>query len=188
MGRILELIPGSDGKVRSVKLKRADGDIAHHSLNHLFPMELALTHDHVATAPDHSFDQETSQNTNLVVPSDSLLDMQVTGGNSFPPDNLGSQVVVSPDMQVRHVQPFIRTSVEDRVDQAESGADSYLVDDQVIDHYSYIENLDPVHDQDLNLVHNSLDEDHEVADLPLRRPRRAATLRGRPLDDQFIYY
>ena len=136
-------------------------------------MELALTHDHVATTPDHSFDQESSQNTNLVVPSDNLLEIEGTGENSVSPDNLGSQVLVSPDiesgsidadMQVKHVQPFSRTSVEDSVDQAESGADSYLVDDQVIDHYSHIENLDTVHDQDLNLVQNSLDE---VADLPL---------------------
>ena len=44
MGRILEIIIGYDNKIRSVKLKRGDGQICHHSLNHLYPLELSLTH------------------------------------------------------------------------------------------------------------------------------------------------
>ena len=188
LGRVIELLPGSDGKVRSVKLKRADGDIAHHSLNHLYPMELALTHDHVALAPDNSLDQQFSQNDNLV-PSDDPLRTENTGENLVPPDNLDSQVLVNSDLvsgithadvHIEHVQPFSGTSIEDSVDHAEFGADSYLVDDHIIDRHSSIENLGNVHDQGLNLV--------EVVNPPLSRPRRAATSRGRPLDDQFVYY
>ena len=209
LGRVLELLPGSDGKVRSVRLKRADGDIAHHSLNHLYPMELALTHDHVAMAPDESYDQEISQND--LVLSDNQLRTDNTGENLVSPDDLESQVLVNPgittgnivaDMHLEHVLPSSVTSVEDSVDQAESGADSYLVDDHVINHYSRIENLDNVHDQGLNLVEvtdlpssnlvevTDLPSSNlvEVVDLPLRRPRRAVTSRGRPLDDQFEYY
>ena len=110
--------------------------------------------------------------------------------------------IIAADVHLEHVLPSSETSVEDSVDQAESGADSYLVDDHVIDHYSRIENLDNVHDQDLNLVEvteppssnlvevTDLPSSNlvEVVDLSLRRPRRAVTSRGRPLDDQFVYY
>ena len=44
MGRVVELFPGDDGKVRSCKVKRTDGELALHSVNHLYPLELALTH------------------------------------------------------------------------------------------------------------------------------------------------
>ena len=53
LGRVLELIVGHDGKVRSVKLKRGDGVIVHHSINHLYPMELSLTHNHRDTGGDN---------------------------------------------------------------------------------------------------------------------------------------
>ena len=44
LGRVLELIVGHDNLVRSVKLKRGDGAVVHHSINHLYPLELSLTH------------------------------------------------------------------------------------------------------------------------------------------------
>ena len=44
LGRVLELIVGHDNIVRSVKLKRGDGVVVHHSINHLYPLELSLTH------------------------------------------------------------------------------------------------------------------------------------------------
>ena len=44
LGRVLELVRGHDDKVRSVKLKRGDGVVTHHSINHLYPLELSLTH------------------------------------------------------------------------------------------------------------------------------------------------
>ena len=44
LGRVLELIVGHDNAVRSVKLKRSDGQIVHHSVNHLYPLELSITH------------------------------------------------------------------------------------------------------------------------------------------------
>ena len=46
LGRVLELIVGHDNAVRSVKLKRGDGVVVHHSINHLYPLELSLTHVH----------------------------------------------------------------------------------------------------------------------------------------------
>ena len=44
LGRVLEVIKGHDDQVRSVRLKRGDGVVAHHSINHLYPLELSLTH------------------------------------------------------------------------------------------------------------------------------------------------
>jgi len=41
LGKVLELIVGFDGKVRSVRLKRADGVVAHHSIVHLYPLEIS---------------------------------------------------------------------------------------------------------------------------------------------------
>ena len=115
LGRVLEVIPGDDGKVRSAKLQRADGHIAHHSLNHLYPMELALTHDHVAKAPDHSQDQQSSEiptpaqfnevrgETDLggsgvqsILP-DYVESQVVVPSNNVLPDDFQNQVVVSPD-------------------------------------------------------------------------------------------
>ena len=58
LGRIIEVYPGADGKIRSVKLLRGKADYRDkpaqpelHSLKHLYPLELSITHDHVAS-PD----------------------------------------------------------------------------------------------------------------------------------------
>ena len=54
LGRVIELIYGADGKVRSVKLLKGDAKyraserkLELHSLSHLYPLELSITHDHV---------------------------------------------------------------------------------------------------------------------------------------------
>ena len=51
LGRVLELLKGDDNNVRSVKLRRSDGGIHTHSLKHLYPLELSLTHSHQAEGP-----------------------------------------------------------------------------------------------------------------------------------------
>ena len=204
LGRILEVIPGDDGKVRSVKLKRADGHIAHHSLNHLYPMELSLTHDHVAKAPDHSQDQQFSGKPKPVQLSKGQENTILQDGRVKPvmPDNVG-QASVSTDIEfgtteadIHNMQPSSEASVEDCMDQAVLDAGSHLLDDQVIDHFSHSENLDiPGQDlhsenldipgQDSNLENSALSENvYPIS----RRPRRNVAFRGRPLDDQFVYY
>ena len=54
LGRVIELIFGSDNKVRSAKILKGDANYREcerklelHSLKHLFPLELSITHDHV---------------------------------------------------------------------------------------------------------------------------------------------
>ena len=44
LGLVLEIVMGCDNIIRSVKLKRGDGQICHHSICHLYPIELSLTH------------------------------------------------------------------------------------------------------------------------------------------------
>ena len=44
MGKVLELVIGFDGKIRSVKLKQGIGSIEYHSVCNLYPMELSVTH------------------------------------------------------------------------------------------------------------------------------------------------
>ena len=59
LGRVLELVVGRDNKVRSVKLKRGDGQIQHHSIKHLYPLELSLTHSNIDSSS--SISQEVGE-------------------------------------------------------------------------------------------------------------------------------
>ena len=54
LGRVLELIVGHDNAVHSVNLKRGDGLIVYHSVNHLYPLELSLTHAYRDSVNDHN--------------------------------------------------------------------------------------------------------------------------------------
>ena len=62
LGRVLELTRGHDDKIRSVKLKRRDGVVAHHSINHLYPLELSLTHN------PHFQNNDSTQIENIIIP------------------------------------------------------------------------------------------------------------------------
>ncbi|KAL7630818.1 UNVERIFIED_CONTAM: hypothetical protein RMT77_018969 [Armadillidium vulgare] len=44
-GRVLELVIGHDNKIRSVKVKQSNGQIGHHSINNLYPLEMSLSHE-----------------------------------------------------------------------------------------------------------------------------------------------
>ena len=64
LGKILELIQGSDGNVRAVKIFRGDESyrtnpqIVLHAVKHLYPLEIAITHDHVADISSMDIDLE----------------------------------------------------------------------------------------------------------------------------------
>ena len=68
LGRVIELIRGHDDKVRSVKLKRGDGVVTHHSINHLYPLELSLTHN------PHFQNSDLTQTGSDVIPRDIIPD------------------------------------------------------------------------------------------------------------------
>ena len=116
LGRMLELIYGDDDKVRSAKLKRGDVSLQIHSISHLYPLELPLTHSHqpTETSPDagnseeimdsnsnsqmsNSGDEASNFNYNqLVVSDDFTSDVNDLISNKFSdsnPSNLASQKV-----------------------------------------------------------------------------------------------
>ena len=68
LGRVLELVRGHDDKVRSVKLKRGDGVVTHHTVNHLYPLELSLTHN------PHFQNSDITQTGSDVIPRDIIPD------------------------------------------------------------------------------------------------------------------
>merc|ERR1712082_97621 len=113
------------------------------SLNHLYPMELALTHDHVAKALDHS-NQPLSESPDLTQPTGGRSEStgrENTEVESISPDNFESQVLVGSDLEpssaesgdpcevtpTDNVQPAAEASVEDARDQAEYAADSFSI-------------------------------------------------------------
>ena len=71
LGRVTELICGEDGKVRIVKLKRGDGENVTHSIKHLYPMELSVTHD---CQPVHPVQEAEATNLDLNSPYADLTD------------------------------------------------------------------------------------------------------------------
>ena len=50
LGRVTKAIIGHDGKIRSVELKKGNGSVDTHSISHLYPLELSLSHS--GTEPD----------------------------------------------------------------------------------------------------------------------------------------
>ena len=57
LGCVTETITGCDGKIRSVKLRKADRSITHHSITNLYPMELSITHN-VPLVDQQDFDDD----------------------------------------------------------------------------------------------------------------------------------
>ena len=66
---MLELIRGHDDKLRSDKLKRGDGVVAHHSINRLYPLELLLTHN------PHFQNNDSTQIESNIIPRDIVSDV-----------------------------------------------------------------------------------------------------------------
>merc|ERR1712055_966155 len=67
LGRVVQLFPGDDGNVRSVQVRRGDSQVQTHSLKHLYPLELTLTHSYTPLEP-YDFegfeDNKSSSNVN----------------------------------------------------------------------------------------------------------------------------
>ena len=102
LGRVLELVRGHDDKVRSVKLKRGDGVLTHHSINHLYPLELLLTFqnsDSIQTdmdviprdIPDTSSGDD-SVNRNQTASGDDSLNQGQTASDGLSPSRLSNSV------------------------------------------------------------------------------------------------
>ena len=80
LGKVLELIPGSDGNVRAVKIFRGDENyktnpqIVIHAIKHLYPLELAISHDHVADTSTMDIDLEGVTVIDETVEEDDMVD------------------------------------------------------------------------------------------------------------------
>ena len=98
LGRVLELVRGHDDKVRSVKLKRGDGVVAHHSINHLYPIELSFTHNpHFQNNDSTRIDIDVIPRDiipNMSSGDDSVIHNQTTSGD----DSLNQSQTASGDL------------------------------------------------------------------------------------------
>ena len=130
LGRIMEVYPGADGKVRLVKLLRGKADYREkpaqpelHSLKHLYPLELSITHDHVSAAPNSyemldQLDGEVVNELDFREPEDlpsaslegseSLLpseDSEGTSSGREPREEIAAADVNLPSVDVDHDPP-----------------------------------------------------------------------------------
>ena len=130
-------------------------------------------------------------NQDLVVASSEpslVVDDLVSPGESVNQDLVAASIESSSadtDL-VRSSQSLNIPVIEDCEDLVDSVANSHLVDDQIIDQALHTE----VNNSDQNLVTENVLLGR-VGSQPSVRPkskRRAAAGRGRPMDDQFIYY
>ncbi|KAG0430586.1 hypothetical protein DMUE_5647, partial [Dictyocoela muelleri] len=60
LGKVLEVVIGYDNKIRSVKLRQGNGQIAYHSIVNLYPLELSITHSDNAPSDDNSLNNDIS--------------------------------------------------------------------------------------------------------------------------------
>ena len=172
LGRVMELIYGSDKKVRSAKILKGDEKwreterkLEIHSLKHLFPLELSITHDHVVEPEVDSnlLDLETEDYSNL----DDLSEMDI-GPLPNVTDLVGNQ-----------------TTQEDNIEtQEDKNLSSFgftrELDPTILEQFKL--SPDPVLDQDQTeeiepLTHSSVSTRGRV-----RRPAK------RPLDDEFLRF
>lgn len=218
LGRVVELIPGDDGKVRSCKLKRADGEylgvdgsvrackgeISHHSLNHLYPLELSLTHAYNALQPVNLDNANKNLNVsmentgeNLDEPLQAIVDSE-TGNDSADIELLVSNNSNEPfsgsidDLIIDHTfsdRESLNDSEEHRpvdesVDQLtqilESNYDS-VGHEQITDHVN-LNTPEQINEQEIGTVGTPNIE------IRSRRSRRVASAKSRPMDNQFVYF
>ena len=123
LGRVVELIPGYDQKVRSVKILKGDGatgTITTHSLKHLYPMELSLTHSHQANEPHCSVamaNDSVAGSSNLVEPVMDLVREEADAPivNSAGSDPIGDSLEQVPVLDRPTLEPVEQGTEADSV-------------------------------------------------------------------------
>ena len=179
MGRVVELFPGDDGKVRSVKVKRSDGEIALHSLCHLYPMELSLTHAYngsKASEPDQLINVEDnilneavvrSEETEWGTPHENSEEIADNSDRVLPVDNM--DVIISPDSLDLGLEEVGEDLIPEVLSSNENSVD-FIENDELVEEFFREE------------------PEEEQQYFPSGRPMRNRANRGRPLDDRFLYY
>ena len=180
LGKVLELYPGSDGIVRAVKVFRGDENyrthpqIVIHSLKHLYPLELSITHDHVSkdmpmpanigdVVMDESRDEETCFN-----------DLDQEFFDNFALDSAESQTVGS------EAENIVTDNMSENLQQGPDGVA------QDPDTSLFVPINRDRNNGNLLAVGQATEESNVIGHS--RRSKRVASQKMRPLDDQFLYY
>lgn len=81
LGRVLQIFIGFDNKIRSVKLKQGNGVISNHSICHLYPLELSITHN----AKENLTEEESTEEDVVKIDSDCKEDAEILKEDSKRP-------------------------------------------------------------------------------------------------------
>ena len=176
LGRVLDLIPGDDGKVRQVKvLKGRDWNkeprsVEVHSIKHLYPLELSLTHDHVVANNVDCSDLDV--NIIQFNDEDDLdIDNEISEYSKNVDFAFNQQDIIDPKNNSNIKVVDKEHSVSQDVVPYESG--------DIVSEDSPLNNLDITNPDSSRVIKVQLH--------PSGRPVRQVAGRGRPLDDQFLY-
>ena len=194
LGRVEELVHGSDNLIRSVKLKMGTGYSQHHSIKHLYPMELALTHAFVANEQVNDNILDDNSASDHVLPSPDLGDdpSLVTPEYGNPNSDFAEIDMPSPDIDIdqdtgnpdnRDLTDFETINVDhydpnDMVETLVRDQTNYDFDNTVIE--------TPVRDYGIDSAVTDVINSDVIH--PSGRPRRNVQRRGRPLDHLYEYY
>ena len=136
LGRVVELIFGSDNKVRSAKLLKGDAKYREnerklelHSLSHLYPLELSITHDHVV---ETEVDQDL---LDLEVEDFSNLEPQIDLNENEINENGSNSGLVSDDGDIVGGKV---SQVEEIIESSENQGDA-----QNLDSFRFNRDLNP---------------------------------------------
>ena len=180
LGRVLELYHGDDNKIRSVKVKKADGVIQLHSIKHLYPLELSITHAHNPHKPVEDAEIDTYDFEGFDSPGDINNQMSHTDGKSDSYDFEGFDSPGDIDNQMSHTD-----GKSDSYDF--EGFDSPGDTNEKMSHTDGKPNLEN------ELSHTGprpeTQSNSQVVASGAQRPKRMAALRGsqRSQDEPFIY-
>ena len=167
LGRVKELIPGDDGKIRQVKvLKGRDWNkeppnIEVHSIRHLYPLELSLTHDHVVANIENDADLITEPIQ--IIEDDLELEDEVD--ENFPENDFAFNEPDKLSTNNNNLEHHVSQGVVPELKDIVSDSQSIELDD-----------IDPAHKEVQNISLH-----------PSGRPVRKVIGKGRPMDDQYIY-
>ena len=74
LGRIMDVVVGGDGKIRSVKVRKGDGVTGQYSICHLYPLELSLIQNSSAS------ESQSNPETEVVLNQDQIKDPEINTG------------------------------------------------------------------------------------------------------------
>ena len=203
LGLVIEVIPGPNGKIRSAKLLSGDANnengerkLKSHSLNHLYPLELNVTHNHCPKELNEVLSDLGSQNIDLDNEFIDLLSSGVEeiGGNSEDLEQSDDSFARADNNDNLIQSDVNRISGNPDTVQSGDSLTSVVPDNTLVPEYEshadyLLSNL--LANQEALLDSRSEPDFDVLYDAPIaatsRRSRRIVAQR-RLLDDQFVWY